>query len=321
MTIDNIKEEIYNAESIIILTHEMPDGDAIGSSLAMYNGLKSLGKDVEVVMSNNSKVFDFLPGANEIKEEGTKSVYDLAIALDCGDIKRLNGYAEYFENANARIEIDHHGINTMFADYNFVNPAAPACAQILITVLEHLGIEITKEIGTCLLTGIITDTGGFKYQGVSAETFEFVAQLINNGVNVPSIYKRVLQVISKNRFELRKIAMNRLEFLEDGKIAFTYILKSDEESLNAESDAHEGIVEMGRDVEGVEVSIFLRENNDRDGFKISLRSNDYVNVADICVLFNGGGHIRAAGGNIKLSLEEAKQRIVDECKKYLKVEK
>lgn len=318
MTIDNIKEEIYNAESIIILTHEMPDGDAIGSSLAMYNGLKQLGKDVEVVIANNSKVFDFLPGANEIKTEGSKTIYDLAIALDCGDIKRLNGYTEYFENANSRIEIDHHGINTMFADYNFVNPTAPACAQILITVLEVLDIEITKEIGTCLLTGIITDTGGFKYQGVSAETFEFVAQLLNKGVNVSNIYKRVLQIISKNRFELRKIAMNRLEFLEDGKIAFTYISKDDEEKLNAESDAHEGIVEMGRDVEGVEVSIFLRENNDKDGYKISLRSNDYVNVADICLMFNGGGHIRAAGGNIKLPLEEAKQRVIDECKKHLK---
>ena len=321
MTIDNIKEEIYNAESIIILTHEMPDGDAIGSSLAMYNGLKALGKNVEIVMANNSAVFDFLPGANEIKTEGTKTVYDLAIALDCGDIKRLNGYTEYFENANARIEIDHHGINTMFADYNFVNPAAPACAQILITVLENLGIEITKEIGTCLLTGIITDTGGFKYPGVSAETFEFVAQLLNKGVNVSNIYKKVLQIISKNKFELRKIAMNRLEFLEEGKIAFTYISKEDEEKLNAESDAHEGIVEMGRDVEGVEVSIFLRENNEKDGYKISLRSNDYVNVADICLMFNGGGHIRAAGGNIKLPLEEAKQRIIDECKKYLQVEK
>ena len=318
MTIDNIKEEIYNAESIIILTHEMPDGDAIGSSLAMYNGLKSLGKNVEVVMANNSAVFDFLPGASEIRTEGTKTVYDLAIALDCGDIKRLNGYTEYFENANARIEIDHHGINTMFADYNFVNPAAPACAQILITVLENLGIEITKEIGTCLLTGIITDTGGFKYQGVSAETFEFVAELLNKGVNVSNIYKRVLQVISKNKFELRKIAMNRLEFLEDGKIAFTYILKEDEEKLNAETDAHEGIVEMGRDVDGVEVSIFLRENNEKDGYKISLRSNDHVNVADICLMFNGGGHVRAAGGNIKLPLEEAKQRIIEECKKYLK---
>ncbi len=321
MTIDNIKEEIYNAESIIILTHEMPDGDAIGSSLAMYNGLKQLGKEVEVVMANNSTVFDFLPGANEIKTQGTKTIYDLAIALDCGDMKRLNGYTEYFENANSRIEIDHHGINTMFADYNFVNPAAPACAQILITILENLGIEITKEIGTCLLTGIITDTGGFKYQGVSAETFEFVAQLLNKGVNVSSIYKRVLQVISKNRFELRKIAMNRLEFLEDGKIAFTYITRDDEEKLNAELDSHEGIVEMGRDVEGVEVSIFLRENKEKDGYKISLRSNDYINVADICLMFNGGGHIRAAGGNIKLPLEEAKQRIVDECKKYLRVEK
>ena len=321
MTIDNIKEEIYKAKSIIILTHEMPDGDAIGSSLAMYNGLKLLGKDVEIVMSNNSKVFDFLLGADEIKLQGSKTIYDLAIALDCGDIKRLNGYTEYFQNANSSIEIDHHEINTMFAEYNFVNPTAPACAQILITVLEELGIEITKEIGTCLLTGIITDTGGFKYPGVSAETFEFVAELLNKGVNVSNIYKRVLQVISKNKFELRKLAMNRLEFLENGKIAFTYISREDEEKINAESDAHEGIVEMGRDVEGVEVSIFLRENAEKDGYKISLRSNEYVNVADICLMFNGGGHIRAAGGNIKLPLEEAKKRIVEECKKHLKIEK
>lgn len=318
MTIDNIKEEITKANSIIILTHEMPDGDAIGSSLAMYNGLKTIGKDVDVVMQNNSSVFDFLPKADEIKKEGSRRNYDLAIALDCGDIKRLNGYSEYFENADVTIEIDHHAINTMFADYNFVNPTAPACAQILITIFEQLGIEITKEIGTCLLTGIITDTGGFKYQGVSAETFEFTAELLNKGVNVSNIYKEVLQTISRSKFELRKIAMNRLEFLEKGKISFTYIQKEDEEKLNAETDAHEGIVEMGRDVAGVEISIFLRENKEKDGYKISLRSNDYVNVADICLMFNGGGHARAAGGNIKLPLKEAKQRIVEECKKYLK---
>ena len=318
MTIDNIKEEINKANSIIILTHEMPDGDAIGSSLAMYAGLKQLGKNVDVVMENNSAVFDFLPGADEIKKQGKSENYDLAIALDCGDIKRLNGFSEYFENANTTIEIDHHGINTMFAEYNFVNPMAPACAQILITVLEDLGIEITKEIGICLLTGIITDTGGFKYQGVSAETFEFAAELLNKGVNVSNIYKKVLQTISRSKFELRKIAMERLEFLEDGKIAFTYINNEDAEKVNAETGAHEGIVEMGRDVEGVEVSIFLRENKENDGYKISLRSNDYVNVADICLMFNGGGHIRAAGGNIKLPLKEAKERIVEECKKYLK---
>lgn len=318
MTIDKIKEEIYNAKNIIILTHEMPDGDAIGSSLAMYNGLKTLGKDVDVVISNNSPIFNFLKGADEIKTEGTRSNYDLAIALDCGDIKRLNGYSEYFENANTTIEIDHHAINTMFADYNFVNPAAPACAQILITLLQDIGIEISKEIGECLLTGIITDTGGFKYQGVSAETFEFAAELLNRGVNVSNIYKRVLQTISKSKFELRKLAMERLEFLENGKITFTYITNKDEEKINAEFDAHEGIVEMGRDIEGVEISIFLRESKEKDGYKISLRSNEYVNVADICFVFSGGGHARAAGGNINLPLEQAKQKIVEECKKHLK---
>jgi len=318
MTIDNIKEEIYKANSIIILTHEMPDGDAIGSSLAMYNGLKTLEKDVDVIIQHHSTVFDFLPKANEIKTEGSRLKYDLAIALDCGDIKRLNGYAEYFENAGTTIEIDHHAINTMFADYNFVNPTAPACAQILITVLENLGIEITKEIGTCLLTGIITDTGGFKYQGVSAETFEFTAELLNKGVNVSDVYKRVMQTISKDKFELRKLAMERMEFLENGKIAFTYINKEDEEKINAGIDAHEGIVEIGRDVEGVEISVFLRENQEKDGYKISLRSNEYVNVADICFIFSGGGHARAAGGSTKFTLEEAKQKIIDECKKHLK---
>lgn len=318
MTIDNIKEEIYKAESIIILTHETPDGDAIGSSLAMYNGLKTLNKKVDVVIQDAPQIYNFLQGFDEIKTQVVDNNYDLAIALDCGDVKRLNGYSEYFQNTNTTIEIDHHAVNTMFADHNFVNPMSPACAQILITVLEDLGIEITTEIGECLLTGIITDTGGFKYQGVTTETFEFVAELLNKGVNVSNIYKKVLQTISRNKFELRKIAMNRLEFLEDGKISFTYLNAEDEEKINAEIDAHEGIVELGRDVEGVEISIFLRENKERDGFKISLRSNDYVNVADICLMFSGGGHARAAGGSIKLPLEEAKQKIVEECKKYLK---
>lgn len=317
MTLDKIKEEIQKAKTIIILTHDIPDGDAIGSSLAMYNGLKQLEKDAEVVMQSHSKTYDFLPGANEIKKEGSHKNYDLAIALDCGDIKRLNGFANYFQDANCRISIDHHGVNTMFGDYNFVNPAAPACAQILITVLEELGINIDINIGTCLLTGIITDTGGFKYSGVSAETFEFAAELLTKGVNVSNIYKRVLQTVSKEKFYLRKKALERLEFLENGKIAFTYITKEDEKTANASNSDHDGIVETGRDVEGVEISIFLREI-DKNTYKISLRSNDYANVADICLMFNGGGHIRAAGGTISMPFEQAKEKVIAECKKHLK---
>ncbi len=315
MTLDNIKEEILNSKNIIILTHEVPDGDAIGSSLAMYIGLKQLGKDVDIVIPKYSKTYSFLPCINKIKAKGKIENYDLAIALDCGDIKRLNGFSNYFENANCKISIDHHEANTMFADYNFVNPTAPACSQILITVLKALNIEITKDIGTCLLTGIITDTGGFKYQNVKPETFEFAAEILSKGVNVSEIYKKTLQTVSKEKFELRKRAINRIELLEEGKIAFTYITQEDEEQTNSED--HDGIVEIGRDIEGVEISIFLRQN-DNNEYKISLRSNDYVNVSDICLLLGGGGHMRAAGGTITgVSFEKAKEKVISECKKHL----
>lgn len=316
MTLDNIKEEIINSKNIVILTHEVPDGDAIGSSLALYIGLKQLGKDVDVVIPKYSTTYEFLPFANEIKKEGRNENYDLAIALDCGDLKRLNGWANYFENANSKIEIDHHEVNTMFADYNYVNPSAPACCQILITVLKFLGVEITKEIGTCLLTGIITDTGGFQYQNVKVETFEFAAELLGKGISVSDIYKRTMQTISREKFELRKVAMNRIELVEDGKIAFTYVTLEDQEKVMSED--HDGIVDIGRSIEGVEISIFLRESGE-NMYKISMRSNDYVNVSDICLLFNGGGHKRAAGGTISnLPFEKAKEKIISECAKYLK---
>ena len=270
MTLDDIKNEIENANTIIIETHETPDGDAIGSSLAMYLALKSMGKDVDVVIPTYSRTFNFLPGAIEIKREGRDIKYDLGIALDCTDTKRLKGYEPCFENARTSICIDHHGSNKMFADYNYVDPVAPACAQILIVVLGKLGIDIDREIGTCILTGIITDTGGFKYDGVTTETFEFVADLLRKGVNVSDTYKRVLQVKTKANFLLTKKIIDRMEFLEDGKIAFTYITTEDIEAVNAEEGDHEGLVEFGRDVEGVEVSIFLREQADNT-YKASLR--------------------------------------------------
>ena len=315
MTIDNIKEEINKAKDIVILTHENPDGDAIGSALAMYLTLKRLGKEVDVIIPEFPKIFKFLPCSEEVKKEGKEENYDLAISVDVTGIKRLNGFARYFENANVRIQIDHHQVNEMFADFNFVNPDSPACAQTLIFVIEKLGIDIDEKIGTCLLTGIITDTGGFQYEGVSAETFEFASWLLTKGVKVSNIYKKVLQTRTKANFELRKMVMDRMEFLDNGKVTFTYITFDDLEKVNAEAGDHEGLVEIGRDVEGVEVSIFLREIE--GGFKASLRSNEYVNVSDVCLTYNGGGHIRAAGCTILGTLEETKEKIIKEVEKYL----
>ncbi len=282
----------------------------------MYNALKAYGKNPDIIVPEHSRIFDFLPGINEIKTSSNVEHYDLAISLDCATIKMLNGFSNYFESAKVKVCIDHHGTNTMFGDYNYVNPDAPACSQILLVVLEYFGIEITKDIGTCILAGIITDTGGFKYQGVTAETFEFVAWLLNKGVNVSSIYRQVLQIKTRANFELHRIANNRIEFLEDGKIAYTYITNEDEKSVNAENGDYEGIVENGRDVEGVEVSIFIRETE--KGNKISLRSNDYVNVSDACAVFGGGGHPKAAGCTIPGTIDQAKEMIVKEISRLLK---
>ena len=315
MTLDNILEEINKAENIVILTHENPDGDAIGSGLAMYHALKAYGKKPDIIVPEHSRTFNCLPGIEEVKTESNIEHYDLAISLDCATIKMLNGFADYFENARVKVCIDHHSTNTMFGDYNYVNPAAPACSQILLVILEYFGIEISKEIGTCILAGIITDTGGFKYQGVTAETFEFVAWLLNKGVNVSKLYRQVLEVKTKANFELHRLASNRIEFLENGKVAYTYITAEDEKSVNAESGDHEGIVEIGRSVEGVEVSVFVRETE--KGCKISLRSNEYVNVADACIVFGGGGHARAAGCTILGSVEQAKEKILKEVIRLL----
>ena len=222
MTLDNILEEIKKAESIVILAHETPDGDAIGSCLAMNVALKKLGKNPDVIIKEVPRIFDFLPNRNEVKISSEIQKYDLAISLDCADLKRLVG-SEYFENAKKTIVIDHHSSNKMYGDINFVNPVAPACCQILIGMFEYFDIPIDKELGTCILTGIITDTGGFKYPGVTAETFEFTAELLGKGVNVSDIYKKVLQTKTKANYELMKKTINRMEFLEDGKVTYVKV--------------------------------------------------------------------------------------------------
>ena len=187
MTLDNILEEIKKADKIAIVVHENPDGDAIGSALAMKLALKQLEKDADVIIPEFPKVFEFLPGADKIKKESEVEKYDLAISLDCASTKLLNGCAKYFDNAGTRVLIDHHSSNTMYADFNYVDQDAPACAQLLLVVFSYFGITVTKDIGTCILTGIITDTGGFRYDGVTAETFRFVSELCEKGVKVSKV--------------------------------------------------------------------------------------------------------------------------------------
>ena len=193
---------------------------------------------------------------------------------------------------------------------------SPACTQILVESCDYLGIEISKDAMTCFLAGLITDTGGFKNSGITIESFEIAGRALSMGINLPVIYKESMLTISRERFEAQKVAMDRMEFFADGRISFTYINNEDTKKLNLKDGDHEGIVEIGRNVKNVEVSIFLHE--EEKGYKISMRSNEYVNVAEICMTFGGGGHIKAAGASTSMSLEEAKKMLVREVEKRLK---
>lgn len=319
MTLDEILKEIKDAEKIVILTHESPDGDAIGSSLAFKLMLEELGKNADVIIPEYPRLFNFLPESEQVKKESDLKKYDLAISVDCTGVKRLAG-KEYFENAKRTIVIDHHGSNSMFGDLNYVNPVSPACCEILAGMFEYFQIDITKKIGTCIMTGIITDTGGFRHSGINPETFEFTAELIRKGVNIPDIYKRTLRTVTKTNFLLTKRVMDRMEILEDGKVTFTYITLQDEEEVGAEPGDHEGLVEIGRDIEGVEVSIFIRQREE-SLYKISLRSGSIVNVSDVCLMFGGGGHPRAAGANVQGNVEQVKEKVLKEVKKALESNK
>ena len=315
-TLDEILEKIKSANNIVVLTHENPDGDAIGSSLALYQALKALNKDVEVIIPKYSRIFEVLPCISEARKEGTREKYDLAISVDCATIKLLNGWSNYFEDANTRIMIDHHSVNDMFGDVNYVDPSAPACAQVLYRLFQFYGWDINQSIGTCLIAGIITDTGGFQYSKVSQETFAIASELLSKGVNISRIYKQMLETHTKTSFELRKIALDRMEFIDNDKITFTYITKEDEQNVNAETGDYEGIVNEGRGIEGVEVSIFLHENE--KGFKVSLRSSENINVADVCLMFGGGGHAQAAGATMQGTPTQIRDKILSEVRRQMK---
>ena len=318
MTLDEILVEIKKASSVVILAHEGPDGDAIGSSLALYHIINNMGgKRVDVLIKEYPANFSFLPGIQNVKTETEIEKYDLAICLDCPDLYRVEeSYQKYFENAEVKVEFDHHTKNAMFGDYNIVNHVSPSTAQVLMTAFEYWGLEITKDILTCVMTGVITDTGGFKNSNITAETFELASVALTRGINLSKIYNITMMIISKNKFELQKLTNERLEFFADGKVAFTYLTNEDREKLKLKEGDHDGIVEIGRCIEGVEVSIFLYEKE--NGFKASLRSNDYVNVAEVCSTFGGGGHIKAAGATMTRDFEESKKMIVSEVVKNIR---
>ena len=316
--LDNIKEKIMSSSSILILTHENPDGDAIGSSLALYNALLKIEKKALVYIPIPDKTYSFLPGYNEMMSGEIMPIYkdfDLCISLDASDLNRLGNAKELFEEIGSTICIDHHITNQNYADINYVNAVASSTCENLMVIMAGLDIAINKEIGECLYTGILTDTGGFRYS-CQPETMEMVATIMETGVNTGKIYRTIYDITTYAKTKLSGRCIDRLELTEDGKIAFTYVLKADLNEFGLEESDTDQIVYFGRDIDSVEVSLFAKERED-GSFKVSMRSNDIVDVSVVASKFGGGGHVRAAGCESAMTLEQIRQALTEEIYKQL----
>ncbi len=307
---------IREADSIAILTHTSADGDALGSSFSMGLALESLGKKVYIFLEEPvPKMLDFLPGQHFISAKRDR-MYDLAMCLDNSDLKRLGERADIYLDAKKKINIDHHTTNNMEADGLWIDKNAAATGEMIYQLIRALGVAITKEMAICLYTAIITDTGGFRYSNTKPESHIIAAELMKCGVPFAEIAKKVFDIVSHSKMTLLKKTIQNLTLYNDGKVAVSWLLFHDIAPLNAQSDDFEGLVNVGRNLEGVEVSLFLREEKPGH-FKGSLRANDYVDVAKIAGRFSGGGHKRAAGFSMDGKSDELIRMVLDEIKKEL----
>lgn len=308
-----IKEVISESKKIVLLTHENPDGDAIGSLIAFYRVLKSLDKEVCMVAGELPERFKYLSDFNKIVHDSSKE-YELAIILDCATKERIFQGSNIMDRCEYTIAIDHHLGNTGYADINYVEKTTSACSQVLYYLFKDWNYEIDKKGAMALMTGFLTDSNGFKNNNVDKNSFLMAAEIKDMGVDVYNLGREVLTKINFPQYELMKLVVNRLEFFLEGKIAFSYITHDEMAKCSAKKGDHEGLVEIGRDIDGVEVSILMRGD---DGFRVSFRSNEDVDVCKIAKVFGGGGHKLAAGAKIEKSLEETKELVIDETMKAM----
>lgn len=310
---NSIMDTIRESSSILLLTHENPDGDAVGSVMALYHVLSDMDKDVDFIIIDIPPVFSFLKSIDKVIPESNKE-YDLAIVLDCSSKERIGCNNNEFDRCKKSIVIDHHVSNTNYGTINHVEHNISSCCQVLYYLLKDWNIKITKDIAEALIVGVLTDTNGFGNIDIDKNTFLMTAELMDTGVNFNKLYYNVLSKKNMAQYLLTKITMDRLEFFENGKIAFSYITKDDIIKTGAKTGEHEGLVNIGRNIEGVEVSIFVREN---EFYYISFRSNGNILVNNIAARFGGGGHPNAGGAKAKGDFIDIKNKLIEETIKEL----
>jgi phosphoesterase RecJ-like protein len=308
--LDRVVDALRSGERFLLTAHEAPDGDALGSLLAMHHVLRQLGKDS--VMFLDAKEFP-LPveyrflALEEVFHEPPADVVDRTLVfLDCGNIDRMP--VEFLRRDGARVlNIDHHHDNTRFGSVNLVDTDASCTAEIVLDVAKRLGAEITPEIASALYVGLVTDTGRFMYENTGAAAHRMAAELIEAGVDVDDTYRRLYERVPIEKLRLIARALENIERYDEGRFAVTYITADDYAATGAAEVLTEGIIDFVRALEGTAVAAVIRDKADggRSARKVSLRSTDgTVDVSAIARIHGGGGHRRAAGFGSNLSYAE-----------------
>ena len=299
-------ELLKAAKKLVIVSHVSPDGDTLGSSLALMHALRMLGKEVIMNVDDDiSTVYSFLPGIDEYRrfapEESVNA--DLLVIIDASSADRA-GNALAVVKSPAVLNIDHHKTNTRFADYLYLDSDAAATAEIIYSLLLEMEIELTRDIATCIYEGIYTDTGSFKYSNTTSNTLKTAADLLNYGVN-PSLISDNMELKSRSQVEMLRKVLETLTFLKDGKIAYIEI-PTELYDHNVETDA---FISYPRYVEGVEIALLFKQVEE-NLTRVSFRSKE-IDVAKIALSFGGGGHKKAAGCSIYAPLKEAEKVILE----------
>jgi phosphoesterase RecJ-like protein len=317
---DQIIQHIKDAQRILIASHAEPDGDSVGSLVALGLALAKLDK--KITMYNPSPipaVYRFLPGADRIlRQIKNADTYELALILDCGDLVRIGENSAEVEKIPVLINLDHHVSNTGFGHIQFIDTSACATAEIVYRLINALQIPFDKAIATSIYTGILTDTGSFRFSNTNQAAFAISKAMTDAGVEPHNVAQHVFGTYSLGRIKLLNLALNSIEISNNGKLSMMTVTRIMLNTTGTNSEDLDGMINYARRIEDVKVAALIHEIKNGAGkftnmnrYHVSLRSDSSVDVARIAGKFGGGGHTSAAGFQIESTLVALKTKVID----------
>ncbi len=319
-TYNEIIAKIKSSRKILIASHRDPDGDSIGSQLAMYDFVEYLGQKADIF--NIGEVpykYRFLPHLDIIRpfsEEHRNNSYDLAIILDCSDLDRIGEIESLIGDETFIIDIDHHPDNTSYGRLNLIRPEASSIGEILLEIILHAGWDFGRETATLLYTAILTDTGRFRFDSVSRRTMELAGLLLDKGVSPREITDRVYFSMPPSILKMTGELLSRIEFYENNQIC---IMGLDKETIAKNKTSlgdMEGLAEYTLYGENTRVGGLLKEQPD-NSTKVSLRSRKNIDVSRLAQKYGGGGHVNASGCIFNMPYEQTRDKLVEELKELV----